>query len=401
LALLLGGITTIIICFSSQQVSKWFLRDAIYSDYFFAGAFLIPFQIALQINLNLFRGLGRIKFFAFQSLALSIIETFAICLYITFNPFLLGLIWLLVAIRGLFAFFQFCYIGVTLGFAKPRYNLIKSAIKYSLPLLPSGMSVWITDRVDRLFIGAMIGPVGLGIYSACYTFANTIMLLVTPFQTTLLPYVSAAWDSSRELVTQYLNLSIKIFIRLAMPAILFLTFTSVDFLNLLGNQEIARHSRILVLFISAGLALWGTGIFFGIVLHGAKKTYHIGAIRLVTAILNILLNATLIPLLQLQGAALATLLSYGVAAFLLWFFANKHLAIDISSLYVLKVAIAIGCMGLSFFILPNDSIFFLALKLLTGGVIYLLLLFALNLIDTSEKNYLRRLFRDKILTNIY
>lgn len=392
LSLFIGMVATALICFFSNGISNLILCDSAYARYFFAGAFLVPLEAVIQINLNLYRGVNRIKHYSFQSLALSLLEVVAICLYLSFSRSLLGLIWILVAIRSAFSSFQIIHIISFLGFSKPSKIFAKTAVKYCIPLLPSQLSVWIMDRADRFFIGAMLGPMSLGIYSACYNICSLLNLLIVPFSITLLPYVAAGWNQSRELVTQYINFSLKVFLRLALPATLMLTLFSYNIMRIVSNTNIAENSRTIIALVSSGIVIWGVGVIRGMMLHGAKKTIHIGSIRLTTAILNVLLNLWLIPLMGLAGAALATLVSYSVATLLLWLFTKAYFARHIGTAYVLKVVLASVGMGLPLLLLtrPTSSILFLGASALVCVFIYFILLWILGLFDAQEKRLIKK-----------
>src|ERR1043166_8449717 len=119
----------------------------------------------------------------------------------------------------------------------PYTTLFRSkALRYALPLLPAGLSVWMLDRGDRLVIGYYLGPKWIGIYSANYALASLLIMLQTPLQMTLFPKVSALWETQRASALRYISVSNKLFLTLAIPFAVALAILARSLLTRFGNE---------------------------------------------------------------------------------------------------------------------------------------------------------------------
>jgi len=188
-----------------------------------------------------------------------------------------------------------------------RFNRAKLAtmLRFSAPLVPSGIAIFVAGFVDRFFIKEMLTLDDNGIYGMAYRFALVIGLAVVGVQGALTPLV---YHHYKEPGTPANIVRIlRFFLAALLPIFLALALFSPELLQLFtGPAYYAGASLIPLLAASlvvSRLYLFAPGLSI------AKLTIRIAVINVLAAVLNCILNYVLIRAIGLPGAAVATLIS--------------------------------------------------------------------------------------------
>ena len=193
------------------------------------------------------------------------------------------------------------------------FSKIKEMISYSMPLVFSSIGVFIAVYIDRIAIKDLLGLNELGIYGIAYRFAAIAFFVIVGFQKSLAPLVFKYYKEKNTPS----DIS-KIFDIFAIFA-LFVVSGAILFnqeLVVLFTTEAFYDSSSLIPILTMAVFFSNMYIFApGIAI--AKKTELILMITTSSAILNAILNYTLIPIFGLNAAAYATLIS-SVSAFLFY-----------------------------------------------------------------------------------
>jgi PST family polysaccharide transporter len=185
-----------------------------------------------------------------------------------------------------------------------------------LPLLISGVAVTIYLRSDLIMLGMMTGSKATGIYSAAAQVSeiwNVIPLTVAPAVFPLLLHVKQKGDKVYErsflMLLQSISLGailIACSVAVGAPLIVKILYGEA-FANAVGVVRFHNWSVVFT-FLGMTQTLWDAG----------ERLYWLTCIRTVLgAISNVCLNLILIPKFGTSGAAIATVVSYAVAGFLL------------------------------------------------------------------------------------
>ncbi len=290
--------------FIPLQISSWY-----FIAYYIA--------VALHTFLSYFtRGVEKIKIYSisgilhtFCFLVLNIL--FLAIFKIGLSGYLLSLI-----IGNIIASAFLLFFGKLGAYFQPKQfdrKLLKSMVRYSVPMIPNSLNWWVSNSADKYLILFFCGFSATGIYSAAQRIPTMFALISTIFMGAW--QISAVEDFGSEKTRQFFtgvyrqysalnNLLVAGIILFVKPLCAFLL--SADFAA--GWQYIP-----ILLFAFLFHALSG---FLATIYTSAKKTKMIFVSTLLGAISNIVLNAFLIPLLGLQGAAIATFISY----FVIWLF---------------------------------------------------------------------------------
>jgi O-antigen/teichoic acid export membrane protein len=180
-------------------------------------------------------------------------------------------------------------------------------LRFSTPLVLSGIAVWVSLYADRLMIERMLSVESVGVYGIGYRIASVSGLLTIGAQSALTPLVYAN-ERSPETPVQIARI-FGWFLPLAATSCVALTLFAPELTALLATAAFDRAAGVIALLVPAVL-LSNMYVFApGIAL--AKRTRLVVWITVSGGVLNVLLNALLIPSAGILGAATATLVSSG------------------------------------------------------------------------------------------
>lgn len=199
-------------------------------------------------------------------------------------------------------------------------NILKFSIKKmrgllasSWPLMLSGLTIIIYMKIDQIMLGQLLNDEAVGVYSAAVRISEAWYFVPTAIVASFFPTIIKAKKISEEryyaLMQRLFDLMTVISLFVAIP----MTLASPFLIGILyGNDYIGAASIL-------SIHIW-TAIFVFIGVAGSawfvieKKPMLALQRSILGAIINILLNFYLIPLHGTDGAAIATVFSYFIAA---------------------------------------------------------------------------------------
>ncbi|MFC6757170.1 MULTISPECIES: flippase [Haloarcula] len=185
----------------------------------------------------------------------------------------------------------------------------KELLTYSAPLMVSAVVATLLTKVDTFMLGAFTSSYEVGLYSAGYSIASSLLIILSSFGFIYLPIVSRLdVDDDSDVSTIYQVVSKWAYI-LTFPLFAVLIIHSHEILGLvLGNQYRAGGTA---------LSLLSIGFMTHVAAGRNRETLsalgfprYVLLSNLIVLLLNIVLNAFFIPLYGHIGAALASLLSF-------------------------------------------------------------------------------------------
>ena len=224
---------------------------------------------------------------------------------------------------------------------KPDLSVIKPMLKYSIPLIPSTIFWWITSVSDRYMVNSMISSQANGIYTVSYKIPTLLTLVATIFmQAWQFSAVSESEGDEKE-HAEFFSLVWRSFqavmflcgslcIAFCKPAISILT--AKEYYGAWEYIPVLALAMIFTAFVS----------FTGTVYIVKKKSGISFLTAFVGAASNIALNFLLIPsALGVQGAAMATVLSYLLVFIIRCFNTVKYIRFKLYSGYVIANTVII------------------------------------------------------------
>ena len=190
--------------------------------------------------------------------------------------------------------------------------LARHMLAFSVPLVPAAVAGWTLNLSDRYVVAAFEGREAVGLYSAGYTIGLAInALAVAPFT---LAWGAAYWELSRQHGARTsISRVLTGFVALAAFLALGIAALATDIIRILLTPEF-EAARYVTPFSSFAYVLYGSFTILTTGLNLESRTRHIPVIMGGTAVVSVVLNLVLVPVLGLMGAAIATLASYALLA---------------------------------------------------------------------------------------
>jgi len=198
-----------------------------------------------------------------------------------------------------------------------NFELSKKLLKYSWPLIISGIMVALYVRIDMVMVQHISGVKEAGAYATVANFSEAWNFIPAVIVTSLFPAILNAKRDDAARYKKRMQHLYNLMVYLSLPTAIIITFASPLIYKLL-TPEYAYAAPTLSVHI------W-SGVF---VFLGAASTQHLIAenFNKITfirtgfgAIVNILLNLVLIPRMGMMGAAIATLVAYACSVFFITF----------------------------------------------------------------------------------
>ena len=250
---------------------------------------------------------------------------------------------------------------------------------YSAPLVISGIAVWINLYFDRIMIKHFMSLNDVGLYSVGYRISSISILIMIGIKGALSPLVFRHYKKANTPIE--LEKLFRLFLSISLITYLILTLFSFDFLKLMTTPAYYGAGTVIIFLVPA-ILLGNMYIFFpGIVIE--KKTNLILYINVCGAILNILLNYLLIPRFGIDGAAVASMISYFII-FIIYIFFGQRFYYIAHNWY--KIIIASFIAFILVIIKPQISLYFNAQWSINLIIIlfFLTILFHIGLINYKE-----------------
>ncbi len=256
--------------------------------------------------------IGRTKLFAGQGL---LNTALVILLNILFLPVLdlgvTGFVLSVIVADALTTVFLFFFTRLWRA-VKPRLvsgEIIRSMLRFCLPLVPTTIFWWITGVSDRYMVAAMVSDDMNGLYTAAYKIPTLLIYAVSIFDSAWKLSVSAEEDP--EACRTFYSRVWRVYTTVAFLGGGALMLTCRLFAGLLFAESYAA-AWVYIPILTVATVFTALDTFLGSVYFAGRKTMWSMITAFVGAGLNVLLNLLLIPLWGAMGASVATLASYFV-----------------------------------------------------------------------------------------
>jgi O-antigen/teichoic acid export membrane protein len=205
-------------------------------------------------------------------------------------------------------------------------KVLKEVLIYAAPLVPASLFFWIIINANVLFLKEFTTYTEVGIYSTALKFATTITLLTSGVQMAWRPFSMSLKDKTNSSVV-FSKLYMGILLLGSVGIILIATMMPWV-IQILGDNYEKAYIYVAplaaVTFLNFYYLIISVGLFF------SKKTKYVSIAFGISALVNIVLNLILIPLLGTWGAVLSYLLSYVIAIVLIFKKSQKYYFVPIS-----------------------------------------------------------------------
>lgn len=204
--------------------------------------------------------------------------------------------------------------GFKISIFKPDLSYIRDLLARSSPLLLSSIVIYIYMRTDQIMIMKLLGPEETGIYSSAIKISEGFYFLPMILSNSIFPLINKHSESSKKSNKWFLRLySFLIWSAITIGIILYLTSDSL--IILLYGEEYSKASMIVKIHCWTAIFVF-IGVAFNKFLVARNLTVISFYRNLAGAVVNVVLNFTLIPKFGIAGAAVASLVSQIVSNFI-------------------------------------------------------------------------------------
>jgi len=373
-----------------KQVSFFVFGQAALNQYAVILLALLSLKTIFMFSLSYYRSSHRIVLYSviqsIQILGEIGVLFFAIIIY---DATLLQALEVLILFNSIITIITLVSVLFEIGIQISGFSFLKPYILFSLPLIPNVSLQWVVNFSDRYVITHLLDVNSAGIYAASFELGRFVSFFVTPIAFVIYPTISKLWeeDDRNEIKFWMIN-SLKLFLFFGIPAVAGIHYFASIVLLKLASERFAQH-QWLASVIGVGFLCVGIFQLYVYLMHLKKKTLSILIIFIIVAILNVVLNFLMVPIIGIEGAAIASLISYFVQAVSVYMIANKGFNIGLPVGFITKAIISCGIM-LAFLMSFNPGAFTKNLFLIiSGSGIYFLMMLLTKAIGKKELDILK------------
>ena len=225
-----------------------------------------------------------------------------------------------------------------------NYKVFKQLASFGVPFVFAGIFSMIIELSDRYIIKYMLGFEQLGIYNAGYKLGMLMLLIVMGFNMAWQPFfLDKKNKKNKTLIISISNTMFLVFSVLASGIIILaepISKIEVFSFQLIGPEF--QNSLQIIPWICIGYLFHGAYLLQLPGPYLTNNTSMIATIRASGATINIMLNFLLIPQFGIQGAAIATCLSFFIMAIFIFIYNKKIYPINYNRYKMLLALIIIG-----------------------------------------------------------
>ena len=238
-------------------------------------------------------------------------------------------------------------------------------------LVSSGGLVFVYS--DSVMIGYYMNNADVGVYRVIFQFTAVAAFTTSALRGTLWPRVSR-WKHIDEtgLIEESLSRAFTYSLILAVPLFVGGAFLGDKLLYFFYGADFVSYTTLMLLLIVQIVNIFQ--YFFTAYLSAMNQVKELFKITVVAVVANIALNVMLIPVMGISGAAVATLVTMGLNAYLARRVLARMITIRVersSLLNICKASIAMGVIvGGYRMLIPLSNVWLALVPVVLGGVIY-------------------------------
>lgn len=346
-AFFIGLLMSALIFVTAPQMSRLITGTSIYISTIRLFAWLLVLEACVDLILQLQKTkeeVGKVIYYTFINAGTNFVLTFVFIIYFKFGIY--GLVLSQVIAHFTTMLLMTAYTGKNYSVEDLPVNL-SAIIKFSLPLMLAGVFTTCTDLADRIILDHFYDSQKVGIYSFSYKIANVMYIYVIAFRTAWVPHAIKKFGEEGysehfgRVFTKYLFMALSIFLSVSLLVPVLFDFKLSDSIYLFNP---AYRSGITILpFVLLGYLCNGIVSFNSIFPYTTGKSTYFLFNDAISFVLNITLNFMLIPIWGMNGAALATFISYIVPAFYMYSISRNVISVTYEKASVAVFAVAAFC----------------------------------------------------------
>ncbi len=213
------------------------------------------------------------------------------------------------------------------------FKQMKDMFKYSLPLIPNGISWWIVNVSDRSIISFVLGASANGLYAISNKFPTIISSLTGVFNLSWSESAALHINSKDrdEFFSDITNTVLRLFSALGVGMLACMPFVFPLMIDSKYN-EAYNYIPFLVIATVFNVAI----CLYSQVYLAKKLSKQVASTAIVGAIINIVINVVLIKYIGIYAAAISTMVSYLIMMVYRHFDLKKYVNITIEKKLIIE-----------------------------------------------------------------
>lgn len=349
-------------------------------------AFVFPFWMLYDATLGLLNGLRMMKAYAFGQITqatLMVLTTIAL-LFLDF-----GVIGAVYAILLSYIITSLMLVYMARNYIETRISAffarIKEITSFGSQIMIANAVNTVNYQADVIFVGYFLLASDVGFYAVAASLSRLLWVLPQSVQRITYPSLSEYWaHNNHDLFNEVVNKSIQYTACIMTPMVLLVVFYSQEIIDLtMGVGFDASVAPLLILLVGGSVNAIIQRPIGSILYAIGLPTLNLKIFSSI-AILNIILNITLIPAFGILGAALATSITLLLITVLVIYFSQKIAGVHFNSRWFVRLG-SIATLSAGLFILLNPFSIIAGAAIVLGDIILIWMYF----LDTNDKTYIR------------
>ena len=308
--------------------------------YAFLFALIIIFSIINDGYALFVKGRGKNKVFAIDNIVYVAVLTLCNLLFlIKFNMSINGYLFAIIVAK----FISLIYLMVFgkspkwVSFLKIDHVLLKRMLMYSIPLLFNSLNWWVISSSDKYMLNYMVNSSEVGLFTVASKIPALVNVVTTVF--TEAWTISSIKEHEEGAGSDFYNSVFEIYSICMALLVSFIMLIARPFMKIYVTQDF--YSAVVFLpTLLMGAYYLGYSTFIGVTFSTVMKSEIIMKSSLYAAVINIILNFMLIPILGGLGASIATMGTYMVISFYRYIKAQKYMPVSFSKIkFVMTIII--------------------------------------------------------------
>jgi O-antigen/teichoic acid export membrane protein len=194
--------------------------------------------------------------------------------------------------------------------AQPSRFELKRMLAFGLPLVPSGIALWLVWFIDRVMLARLASLSDVGQYAIANRLTALLLLAVLAFNLAFGPYILSLHAEDRDLERRVRAQTLLLVVALLAVLGVALSLFAREIIELVAPRYDRAHE--VVGLLSLAIVIYGVYPVVSTGLSIARRTSFLGAISVAAAAVNVGLNFVLIPLWGMVGAGVSTVCAFAV-----------------------------------------------------------------------------------------
>lgn len=207
-------------------------------------------------------------------------------------------------------------------------------LRYGTGLLLGDVSAWVLMLSDRFLIKGYMNLSSVAVYSIGYKIGMLINpIFINPFSSVFTPFKYKVYNEVDG--AERIGKMFQMYNFIGWFCVLGLSLFAHIAVSLVSTVEY-EEAGYLVPIIAFSYFLAGAIAFYSLGLHIAKKMRLYSMITILAALINVIGNVILIPLIGIYGSAISTVIAYVISNGVFYYFGSKYYSLGFGWLYPYK-----------------------------------------------------------------